>query len=42
MGRALATMDSVGAGRDQFDWRRWPVAVAKVGRWPALCAMLIT
>lgn len=32
---------SVAAGRGQFRWRSWPVAVANVGRWLAFCNQTI-
>jgi len=33
----LATLGSLAAGRGQFRWRRWSVAVAVVGRRLAFC-----
>lgn len=30
-------MDSAATDRDQFHWRSWSVAVAKVGGWLAFC-----
>ncbi len=37
VGSDLATLVSFVAGRGQFRWRRWSVAVAKVVNWLAVC-----
>jgi hypothetical protein len=39
VGSELATVGSLVAGRGQFRWRRWSVAVAKVGKWLAFCSL---